>query len=232
MIHPIAGRAAKPSFPVIGGQRVMHGAMMLRDAKMWVEQQLPYWNRTGGLGAVGGGEGGVVGRRAGGLLRLPRPAAARCLAGCWCLQALRRGRPRCLSAALPSCRCTPPSAGCGQQRLLLQVPVALQRPGRLPPALPGRSAMHLPPLPPHLPAGGKDHIFLISHDEGACWAPTEIMSSTILTHWGRMDMNNTSETGYGAGASRCCCCRRCCCCLLLPPAPGGRRLAATRHRLR
>jgi hypothetical protein len=50
MIHPIAGRADKPSFPVIGGQRVMHGSMMLRDAKLWVQQHFPYWDRTGGGG--------------------------------------------------------------------------------------------------------------------------------------------------------------------------------------
>ncbi len=33
--------------------------------------------------------------------------------------------------------------------------------------------------------GGRDHIWLISHDEGSCWAPTEIRSSIILSHWGR-----------------------------------------------
>lgn len=57
---------------------------------------------------------------------------------------------------------------------------------------------HLPPDPLYLPPppGGKDHIFTLTHDEGACWAPNEIINSTILTHWGRMD-NNTSETGFG-----------------------------------
>jgi hypothetical protein len=38
---------------------------------------------------------------------------------------------------------------------------------------------------------------MLTHEEGACWAPHDIMNSTILTHWGRME-NNTSETGYGA----------------------------------
>ena len=33
--------------------------------------------------------------------------------------------------------------------------------------------------------GGRDHIFLISHDEGPCWAPAEIRPSIILSHWGR-----------------------------------------------
>ncbi len=33
--------------------------------------------------------------------------------------------------------------------------------------------------------GGRDHIWLISHDEGSCWAPSEIRPSIILSHWGR-----------------------------------------------
>jgi hypothetical protein len=42
----------------------------------------------------------------------------------------------------------------------------------------------------HLPywkrRGGADHIWLFTHDEGACWAPHEIYNtSVILTHWGR-----------------------------------------------
>lgn len=37
-------------------------------------------------------------------------------------------------------------------------------------------------------SGGADHLFLFSHDEGACWAPHEVyQNATILTHWGRMD---------------------------------------------
>ena len=32
--------------------------------------------------------------------------------------------------------------------------------------------------------GGRDHIWLAAHDEGACWMPTEIYNSSImLTHW-------------------------------------------------
>lgn len=44
---------------------------------------------------------------------------------------------------------------------------------------------------------GKDHIWLANHDEGACWFPTEISnSSIILTHWGRLDENPLSNTGW------------------------------------
>jgi hypothetical protein len=35
------------------------------------------------------------------------------------------------------------------------------------------------------------------HDEGACWFPTEVyQSSIILTHWGRLEVNHTSNTAY------------------------------------
>ncbi|KAG2501891.1 hypothetical protein HYH03_000389 [Edaphochlamys debaryana] len=45
--------------------------------------------------------------------------------------------------------------------------------------------------------GGRDHIWLFAADEGACWAPTEIFNTSImLTHWGRMDLNHTSNTAY------------------------------------
>ena len=46
-------------------------------------------------------------------------------------------------------------------------------------------------------SGGADHIFLFSHDEGACWAPHEIARKAILlTHWGRMDLNKDSSSRY------------------------------------
>ncbi|KAG2488354.1 hypothetical protein HYH03_013044 [Edaphochlamys debaryana] len=46
--------------------------------------------------------------------------------------------------------------------------------------------------------GGRDHIWLTNHDEGACYMPTEIYNTSImLTHWGRMDLNHTSNTAYG-----------------------------------
>lgn len=39
--------------------------------------------------------------------------------------------------------------------------------------------------------GGRDHIWFMAHDEGACYAPTEIYNTSIfLTHWGRMDLNH------------------------------------------
>ncbi|BDA44351.1 probable glucuronosyltransferase [Coccomyxa sp. Obi] len=43
---------------------------------------------------------------------------------------------------------------------------------------------------------GRDHIWLITHDEGSCWAPKEIRSSIILSHWGRKDVNHTSNSAY------------------------------------
>ena len=39
--------------------------------------------------------------------------------------------------------------------------------------------------------GGRDHIFLFTHDEGACWAPTAINNSIWFSHWGRMGLNHT-----------------------------------------
>ncbi|PNW76519.1 hypothetical protein CHLRE_11g467660v5 [Chlamydomonas reinhardtii] len=46
--------------------------------------------------------------------------------------------------------------------------------------------------------GGRDHIWMTNHDEGACYMPTEIYNSSImLTHWGRLDLNHTSNTAYG-----------------------------------
>jgi hypothetical protein len=45
--------------------------------------------------------------------------------------------------------------------------------------------------------GGRDHVWLFAHDEGACWAPAEVYRrSIILTHWGRADANHTSNTAF------------------------------------
>ncbi|KAG2501893.1 hypothetical protein HYH03_000391 [Edaphochlamys debaryana] len=45
--------------------------------------------------------------------------------------------------------------------------------------------------------GGRDHIFLTAADEGACWMPTAVYKNSImLTHWGRMDPDHTSNTAY------------------------------------
>jgi hypothetical protein len=41
--------------------------------------------------------------------------------------------------------------------------------------------------------GGRDHIFLMTHDEGACYMPSEVYDTAIvLTHWGRTDPGHTS----------------------------------------
>ncbi|GFR52399.1 hypothetical protein Agub_g14911 [Astrephomene gubernaculifera] len=45
--------------------------------------------------------------------------------------------------------------------------------------------------------GGRDHIWLMAHDEGACYMPTVVYNtSIILTHWGRMDLEHTSGSAY------------------------------------
>ena len=48
-------------------------------------------------------------------------------------------------------------------------------------------------------SAGADHIWLFTHDEGACWAPLEVYTnSIILTHWGRTTPDNwPAHTGYG-----------------------------------
>ncbi|PSC72923.1 exostosin-like glycosyltransferase [Micractinium conductrix] len=54
----------------------------------------------------------------------------------------------------------------------------------------------------HLPywdrRGGRDHIWLVTHDEASCYVPAAIRPSIILSHWGRTDLNHTSDTGYPA----------------------------------
>jgi hypothetical protein len=32
--------------------------------------------------------------------------------------------------------------------------------------------------------GGRDHIFLFTHDEGGCWVPNVLRNATWLVHWG------------------------------------------------
>ena len=32
---------------------------------------------------------------------------------------------------------------------------------------------------------GRDHIWLMTHDEGSCWLPGELRNSIVLSHWGR-----------------------------------------------
>eukprot|EP00201_Polytomella_parva_P014690 CAMPEP_0175050468 /NCGR_PEP_ID=MMETSP0052_2-20121109/7275_1 /TAXON_ID=51329 ORGANISM="Polytomella parva, Strain SAG 63-3" /NCGR_SAMPLE_ID=MMETSP0052_2 /ASSEMBLY_ACC=CAM_ASM_000194 /LENGTH=861 /DNA_ID=CAMNT_0016314673 /DNA_START=726 /DNA_END=3311 /DNA_ORIENTATION=+ len=44
---------------------------------------------------------------------------------------------------------------------------------------------------------GKDHIFMAFHDEGACYLPHDVYTnSTILTSWGRLDLDHRSHTAY------------------------------------
>mmetsp|Transcript_28884 Transcript_28884/g.77805 ORF Transcript_28884/g.77805 Transcript_28884/m.77805 type:complete len:776 (-) Transcript_28884:785-3112(-) len=45
---------------------------------------------------------------------------------------------------------------------------------------------------------GTDHIWLMTHDEGACYAPVEIWNSVLITHWGRLDMPHGSNSSYPA----------------------------------
>jgi hypothetical protein len=46
--------------------------------------------------------------------------------------------------------------------------------------------------------GGADHVWLFSHDEGGCWAPSEVYNNSIvLTHWGRVGADHVSRTTYG-----------------------------------
>ncbi|GAX85634.1 hypothetical protein CEUSTIGMA_g13049.t1 [Chlamydomonas eustigma] len=44
--------------------------------------------------------------------------------------------------------------------------------------------------------GGKDHIWLMAHDEGACYAPGSVWPGIILSHWGRLDFPHTSLSGF------------------------------------
>ncbi|EFJ52271.1 acetylglucosaminyltransferase [Volvox carteri f. nagariensis] len=45
--------------------------------------------------------------------------------------------------------------------------------------------------------GGRDHIWLMAPDEGACYMPTVVYnSSIILTHWGRMDPDHKSGSAF------------------------------------
>ena len=37
----------------------------------------------------------------------------------------------------------------------------------------------------------------MTHDEASCYVPAAIRASTILSHWGRTDLNHTSGTAYG-----------------------------------
>ncbi|KAG2432503.1 hypothetical protein HXX76_008848 [Chlamydomonas incerta] len=44
--------------------------------------------------------------------------------------------------------------------------------------------------------GGRDHIWLYAHDEGACSAWKGVWPGVMLSHWGRTDFPHASGTGY------------------------------------
>jgi hypothetical protein len=47
---------------------------------------------------------------------------------------------------------------------------------------------------------GANHIWLFSHDEGACWAPSEIYSaSIILSQWGRLPVTVGDDATTSSG---------------------------------
>ncbi len=46
--------------------------------------------------------------------------------------------------------------------------------------------------------GGRDHIWLTPHDEGACAVWKEVWPGIMLTHWGRTDFPHFSGTEYGS----------------------------------
>lgn len=45
-------------------------------------------------------------------------------------------------------------------------------------------------------SNGADHIVPFLHDEGACYAPKEFAAATLLTHWGRGDVDPESCTAF------------------------------------
>jgi hypothetical protein len=52
--------------------------------------------------------------------------------------------------------------------------------------------------------GGRDHIWLVTFDEASCYVPAAIRSSSILSQWGRKDLNHTANTGWvGEGGWSC-----------------------------
>ncbi len=56
--------------------------------------------------------------------------------------------------------------------------------------LPPRRGTHSAETPPFRP-------LQMAHDEGACYMPSAIYNTSIvLTHWGRLDRNHTSNSAY------------------------------------
>ena len=48
---------------------------------------------------------------------------------------------------------------------------------------------------------GRDHIWLVSHDEGSCWVPVELRRSIILSHWGRKVLPSICVLPFDEGQS-------------------------------
>lgn len=48
--------------------------------------------------------------------------------------------------------------------------------------------------------GGRDHIFLFTHDEASCYVPTALRPAIILSHWGRKEPQHQTQTGCGGVA--------------------------------
>ena len=49
---------------------------------------------------------------------------------------------------------------------------------------------------------GRDHIWFMAHDEGACYMPSDVYNASIVwTHWGRHGLDHvSSEWGGSMGA--------------------------------
>ena len=52
--------------------------------------------------------------------------------------------------------------------------------------------------------GGRDHIWLMAHDEGACYVHRDVWPGVMLSHWGRMDKGHISNSQVRAAAVRAC----------------------------
>jgi len=53
--------------------------------------------------------------------------------------------------------------------------------------------MHPHNLNPQFMLSGADHLLPFLHDEGACYAPTEVANATLLVHWVRQCRSTLSS---------------------------------------
>lgn len=51
---------------------------------------------------------------------------------------------------------------------------------------------------------GADHLVQFFHDEGGCYVPPEMWNATVLSHWGRLDLEHQSH-GYDGDLYSCVC---------------------------